>query len=77
MLCSDTELFLICIPVLQCKLAGIIDGNLHIDDPGRLLKTINIRNFKVKEWVSFLIFPPICMYNTNKFTDIGWNFPID
>ena len=47
-LCYTTELFLICIPALQCKLVGIIDGTLHINDPGRLLQTINIGNFKVK-----------------------------
>ena len=46
--CSATEPFLICIPSLQRKLVGMIDGTLYIDYPGRLLQTINTRNFKVK-----------------------------
>ena len=31
------------IPVLQCNLSGTIESTLHLDDPGRLLQTINIR----------------------------------
>ena len=49
MLYFATEQFMLCIPVLQCKLVGIIDGTFNIDYPGRLLQTINIRNLKVKE----------------------------
>ena len=36
-ICYTTELFLLCIPVLQYKLLGIIDGTFHIDDAGRSL----------------------------------------
>ena len=49
LLCSATEPFLLYIPVLQCKSVGITDGTLRIDDPCRLLQTINIRKIKVKE----------------------------
>ena len=49
MLCSDTEIFMLCIPAFQFKLVGIIDNNLQIYDPGRLIQTIKIRNIKVKE----------------------------
>ena len=44
-----TEIFLLCIPLLQCKFLGVFYGTLHIDNPGRLLQTINIIDFKVKE----------------------------
>ena len=44
MILFATDLFIPCIPVLQCKLVGIIDGTLHIDYLGRLLQTINIMN---------------------------------
>ena len=37
LLCCDTELFLLCIPVLKYKLVGIFDVALHIYCPGRLL----------------------------------------
>ena len=49
MICFATELFILFITVLQCKLAGIIDGTFNIDYTDRLLQTINISNFKVKE----------------------------
>ena len=49
MICLDTYIFLVFIPVIQCKLVGIIDGNLQIDIPVRLIQTINIRNFIVEE----------------------------
>ena len=48
MLFFATELFLLCIPVLQCKLVVIIDGTFQFFYLGRLLQTINIRNLKVK-----------------------------
>ena len=35
MLFFNTEIFLLCIPVLQCKLLGIIDITLYIDELGR------------------------------------------
>ena len=49
MICFAIELFLPCIPVLQRKLVGIIDGNFHIDYLGRLLQNINTSNLKGKE----------------------------
>ena len=48
MLCYATEIFLLYIPALQCKLLGIIYGTLYIYDLGRLPKTVNISNLKVK-----------------------------
>ena len=48
MLCFATEIFMLCIPVLRCKLVVIIDGTFQFDYLGRLLQTINIRNLKVK-----------------------------
>ena len=48
MLFSDTELFLLFIPALQCKSVGLINETSHIEDPGILLQTINIRDLKVK-----------------------------
>ena len=76
MLCSATEIFLISVPALQYKLAGIIGGTFHIYDLGRLPKTINTRNLKVKEWVRFIIFLPRYMHNTNNLPGLGWNLPI-
>ena len=48
MLCFATELFLLCTPVLQCKLVGIIDGTFQFDYLGRLLQNINTSNLEVK-----------------------------
>ena len=48
MLSLSTEPFMICIPVLQCTSSGIIDSTLHMDDPGRVFKTIKIRALTVK-----------------------------
>ena len=48
MLSLSTEPFMICIPVLQRKLSGIIDSTFHIDDPGRVFQTIKIRTLTFK-----------------------------
>ena len=48
MLCFATEPFLIYIPVIKFKLVVVIDVILQIDNPGRVLKTINIRTITVK-----------------------------
>ena len=48
MLSFSTEPFLICIPLIQCKLVSIIDVTLHPDDPGRVFQNINIRTLTVK-----------------------------
>ena len=48
MLCFATEPFLIYIPVIKFKLVVVIDVILKIDNPGRVLKTINIRTITVK-----------------------------
>ena len=43
-----TETFLVCIPVLQCKFAGIIDRIFCLGDPGSLFHTFNRRTLTVK-----------------------------
>ena len=48
MLCFATEIFLIFILVLQCKLAGILYGTFHIDYPGRLLQILKSVISKLK-----------------------------
>ena len=42
------EQFLLCIPVLKCKFADIIDSTLLLGDPGRVFHTLNRRMLTVK-----------------------------
>ena len=42
--CAATELFIVCIPVLQCKLVGIIDGTFTLmnqADYSKLLRSVS------------------------------------
>ena len=68
---------MLCIPVLQLKLAVIIAINLHLEEPGIVFQTINTIYLIVKEWVRFIIFFSKCLYNTNKILDLICYLSID
>ena len=39
---------MVLIPVLKWKFAVIIDGTLHIDEPGMVLQTLKMGTFRAK-----------------------------